>query len=981
MRTRSSQTPNPFYEGGYFANIEVLHLLFVRATLLYRLCLLFALVGNNALAQQPVMQQWSQANGLPSNMVFDIAQDRNGYLWLGHDRGLSRFDGKDVITYTHPKMNGAAVSNVFEDSVGRIWCQNFIGQIFYVLNDSMHLEERLPVSGNYAPMVMDTEGHIVSGFGNEITFYEQKKLDSRHVLPSNLDVTTISMQGGSLWVMTHAKLSEYRGQTLRQSITLQALPQHASYLLGKVGQTMLAMPKANNGGVVYQVLPTMKAIKILPADHVVQTLQVFDDSMVWIGTTGGLYLLDAQLKPLPMQQPLLAGHSISDVMRDRNGAYWVSTTDRGIFRIPDLGIMQWSAPNEVFTVFAHRDNGQGLLVGTESGGVWELNADEAMVQHIPPQAKHRVFTMLRDTKKGLTLMASDKLIGWRNGKQTSVCEGAVKDMIGLKDGRVAVAATGSVFILNGEDANRPTQRVDVGTYVFRSNALAQHGGMVQLASSLGIWQFPEQGAPTANALNKDVIATNLLWVGDTLLAATFGRGILMLHQGKVVDSIAYAAGALTGAASRMVLHAGRVYFRVDRNLYFIDPADWKVQPLNTSILGTNDPITDFIIRNNMMFIASGGRVIRIALSLPIGPSVVPNICIEQVRSNDQPVNHLSPIRLSHQNNSIRITYSIPWFRDQQSLAVQYRLNDGEWRMNEPMSRIIDLPYLSPGKYEVQLRAILADGRYTPTEVVAINIIAPIYARLWFQLLGVLLLGIGFYALYHYRLRFIKGQNVLLQEKMKLEQELDRSMLASIRSQMNPHFIFNALNTIQSYIYLNDKPNAISYLGKFSSLTRLILEMSNHDKVCLRDEVEALKLYLELEKMRFEESLDIEINLDPTIKIDQCFIPPMLIQPYVENAVKHGLLHKKDNRKLRLHFKMEHDHLQVTIEDNGIGRKRSAELNAKGARHRPFSTEANQKRLEIMNKAIPDGFTVTYIDRLDAQGRAEGTSVVLLMPLK
>jgi len=953
----------------------------VRISHPFCLFLLLIPLWNDAMAQQPVMQQWSQANGLPTNMVFDMAQDRNGYLWLGHDRGLSRFDGKDVITYTHPKMNGAAVSNVFEDSVGRIWCQNFIGQIFFVLNDSMHLEERLPVSGNYAPMVMDTDGHIISGFGHQVTFYEQKQLRPRHLLRSEQDVNTISMQGGSLWVMTADRLSEYRGQTLRQTIKLEGLLKPASYLLGKLGDRMFAMPKANNGGVVYQVLPGMKTMQVLPSDHVVQSLQVFGDSMVWLGTTGGLYILDAQLRPYPMQQPLLAGHSISDVMCDRNGAFWVSTTDRGIFRIPDLATMQWNLPDEVFTVFAHRDNGAGLLIGTEAGGVWELSPDGSMARHIPPQAKHRVVTMLRDTGKGLTYMASDKLIGWRNGKLAYVMEGAVKDLIALNDGRVVVASTGSVFILNGDDASRPIQQLDLGTYVFRSNALAKRKGMVQLATSIGIWQFPEQGEPISRALNKDVIATSMLWVGDTLLAATFGRGILMLHEGRVVDSIPYAAGALTGAANRMLLHDGRVYFRVDRSIYVIDPADWKARLFNTSMLGTNEPVSDFIIREGSMFIASGARVIRMAFNAHVGPSVVPNIRIEQVRSNEIPVDHRAAIRLSHQRNSIRIDYSIPWFRDQQSLAVEYRLNDGEWRMNEPLSRRIDLPYLSPGKYDVQLRARLADGRYTPTELVAIDIIAPIYARLWFQMLGVLLFGVGFYALYHYRLRFIKDQNALLQEKMKLEQELDRSMLASIRSQMNPHFIFNALNTIQSYIYLNDRPNAISYLGKFSSLTRLILEMSNHDRVCLRDEMEALKLYLELEKMRFEESLDIQIDIDPAIRADQCFIPPMLIQPYVENAVKHGLLHQKENRRLRLAFRMHNDQLEVTIEDNGIGRKRSAELNAKGSRHRPFSTEANQKRLEIMNKAIPEGFTVRYIDRVDAQGRAEGTTVVLLMPLK
>jgi two-component sensor histidine kinase len=507
-------------------------------------------------------------------------------------------------------------------------------------------------------------------------------------------------------------------------------------------------------------------------------------------------------------------------------------------------------------------------------------------------------------------------------------------------------------------------------------------GMVQVATSIGIWQFPEQGEAKAKALNKDVIATGLLWVGDTLLASTFGRGILMLHQGKVVDSIPYPSNALAGAANRMQLYDGKVYFRMDRNIYVTDPANWEVHSFNTSILGTKDPISDFIVRDDHMFIASGSKLVRIGLHSPTGLRVIPTITIEQVRSNNQPVGHHAPIRLSHQRNSIRINYSIPWFRDQQSLTIEYRLNDGEWRDNEPMSRIIDLPYLSPGDYNVQLRGRLADGRYTPTATVAIDIIPPLYARWWFQLLGVLLLGLGFYTLYRYRLRFVQGQNILIQEKLKLEKELDRSMLASIRSQMNPHFIFNALNTIQSYIYLNDKPNAISYLGKFSSLTRLILEMSNHEKVCLRDEIEALKLYLELEKMRFEESLDMEMDIEPSIKVEQCFIPTMLIQPYVENAVKHGLLHKKDNRSVRILFRLKpNDMLEVTIEDNGIGRKRSAELNAKSSRHKPFSTEANQKRLEIMNKAIPEGFTVTYIDRVDAQGRAEGTTVVLLMPLR
>jgi hypothetical protein len=286
------------------------------------------------------------------------------------------------------------------------------------------------------------------------------------------------------------------------------------------------------------------------------------------------------------------------------------------------------------------------------------------------------------------------------------------------------------------------ESVDLGTNLFRSNALAKPKGMVQVATSIGIWQFPEQGTLTAQSTEQG---------RDSHRSALGGRHAAGIHlRARHTDAASGPGGRFhsypkvhsVGAANRMQLYDGKVYFRVDRNIYVIDPADWKVRPFNTSILGTKDPISDFIVRDDHMFIASGNKVVRMGLNLPIGPRVIPTITIEQVRSNNQPVDHHAPIRLSHQRNSIRINYSIPWFRDQQSLTIEYRLNDGEWRDNEPMSRLIDLPYLSPGDYNVQLRGRLADGRYTPTATVAIDIIPPLYARWWFQLLGVLLLGLG-----------------------------------------------------------------------------------------------------------------------------------------------------------------------------------------------------------------------------------------------
>ncbi len=219
-----------------------------------------------------------------------------------------------------------------------------------------------------------------------------------------------------------------------------------------------------------------------------------------------------------------------------------------------------------------------------------------------------------------------------------------------------------------------------------------------------------------------------------------------------------------------------------------------------------------------------------------------------------------------------------------------------------------------------------------------------------------------------------------QQQTELEQA--ESELKAIRAQMNPHFIFNALNTIQSYIYLNDKQNASNYLGKFSRLTRMILDMSNHEVVSLKDELEALTLYLQLERMRFEEVLTFNIAIADALDTESIKLPAMLIQPYIENAIKHGLLHKKDNRELLCSFDLNGGNLIVRIDDNGIGRQRSMEMNAtKGGDHKSFATNANAKRFSLLNKNSDDTIGVVYTDKTDADGQPKGTLVVLTIPVQ
>jgi tetratricopeptide (TPR) repeat protein len=220
-----------------------------------------------------------------------------------------------------------------------------------------------------------------------------------------------------------------------------------------------------------------------------------------------------------------------------------------------------------------------------------------------------------------------------------------------------------------------------------------------------------------------------------------------------------------------------------------------------------------------------------------------------------------------------------------------------------------------------------------------------------------------------------------QKRLALEKQYKDSELKALKSQMNPHFIFNALNSIQVYIVLNQKNLASDYLGKFADLIRNYLHFSDTGFISIQEEVHNLNLYLELEKLRFEEELAYTFNVDETINSDFIKIPTMLIQPYVENALKHGLLHRKNNRKLNISIhKNSENIIECIIEDNGIGRIKSKEINKrKGSQHKSFALKATTERLDLLNFGKEKKIGVEIIDLVENE-EAKGTKVVLKIPI-
>ncbi len=222
---------------------------------------------------------------------------------------------------------------------------------------------------------------------------------------------------------------------------------------------------------------------------------------------------------------------------------------------------------------------------------------------------------------------------------------------------------------------------------------------------------------------------------------------------------------------------------------------------------------------------------------------------------------------------------------------------------------------------------------------------------------------------------------IVTEKIRLEQQATANELKALRSQMNPHFIFNALNSIKSFTLDNDSERANFYLTKFSKLIRQVLENSRNEKVTLHNELETLTLYLDMEKLRVGDKFDYEIRLGEEVEQEFIEIPPMFIQPYVENAIWHGLVNKEEKGLVKIEVEQKNNCVIISIEDNGIGRKKAAEIKSKtGSSHKSFGMKINAERADLIKKLYNIDAKIIFDDLENTDKTAAGTKVTIEIPM-
>jgi two-component sensor histidine kinase len=408
-------------------------------------------------------------------------------------------------------------------------------------------------------------------------------------------------------------------------------------------------------------------------------------------------------------------------------------------------------------------------------------------------------------------------------------------------------------------------------------------------------------------------------------------------------------------------------------LDFIDFKSMKTRNvgLNLGLKGIN--INDFSITNDQVFLATNEGVLYSDKQI-FQDEVVPKFSLSKIKSKKQW--YEDGAVFDFQENAIDFHFQTIHYKSLGNYSYEYRLKelDTNWTSQSAAATKVSYLALKPGNYTFEARVRTSDV-VTPIQSRNFVIKKPFWMTYWFGTAMVLL----FFGIVYLVFKWATNR---ARKKQLIKEQLALSQLTALRTQMNPHFMFNVLNAVQGLIYSNQKSRANEYLGTFSDLMRKTLDVSDKRSISIYEELETIKLYVELEKARFEgDDFDFILDFPKQVDLHQYQIPSLIVQPFVENAIKHGLMHKTGKKILSLSIKKEKENYwEFEIKDNGIGREQSGKINASMKKHQSFATKATSNRITLINKLSPLPITL-QINDLENEGIVSGTQVVLQIPIK
>lgn len=465
--------------------------------------------------------------------------------------------------------------------------------------------------------------------------------------------------------------------------------------------------------------------------------------------------------------------------------------------------------------------------------------------------------------------------------------------------------------------------------------------------------------------------------GEHYLMASKTSGLYECKGDKIIRRITSQNGLLSDQIRCItVTKNGNYWIGTNKGAQLLSPAFRELKIINSSHGLPGNEVNFITESGDTVYMATDLGLLKFSYSSMFSVRESYPVFITGISTNTQNFrfSEFREIDLPSTSNTINIQFLTISKRGSGSLLYRYRLNGGGWSVTSNTS--IDLVNLFPDNYLLEIQSRVLGYDWGPSSKLTFTVLAPFWQQLWFRILLLVLGGLLLFLIYCFlRRRQITKEN----QRLEFTRQLEQLRLQALQAQMNPYFMFNVMGSIQHFILNNDAVNASSYLTRFSRLIRNVLEQSSAERINLEQELETLRLYLQLEELRMER-FSYEIQVSDNVSAGSYLIPPMIIQPFIENAIWHGLMNKAGERKIIVRvYLSEQEQLIVEVEDNGIGRKAAALIKTKSNKlHNSKAMELIEKRIDALKYLYQQQISVQIIDLFTDTGEAAGTKSQIIV---
>jgi len=977
-------------------------------------CALLLVLPLSAIAQRLAWRNYTTDHGLPGNDVYDMLQDRHGYLWFATDQGICRFNGYDFYQPVDTSaQRGSEAFTPVEDAQGRIWFTRLEGSVWLIENDTVrawkHNAMMETFRKNYKPVeniAIGTDGTVYMGVFNlgllavradgaitalpetNANFFVFAETDGSLVFATALAKTNTGLPVADMvrrykYDVLHWK----KGKVERLDKRLQFGHHHQSersiwklrngdLLLAGLGSLSLL----RNDKIVWQRKRTFQALKIkqIPTGDILVA--------VYHGNRPGLHLFTT-LEHLRQNNSrnLLPDKRVSDVYSDPMGGWWATTLGAGVFYCKNPGIEIFDSstglPSDEVTCLA-TDGKRTIFAGLQPSDIVAIDGESSKIKRLPrpPLISQGAQTLFFDRFRQ-RLWCSDKLAFLEKDKWVTT-EALAKSIAPGSGGALWTSSAHGFFRTDAhtgmtERFGRPDS---LQNFERTFSVVEDRKGKIWATtqSGLRLWkngrfELPPLEHPMLRFQPRHLA---LLFDGGMAVGLRAG-GVLLQDRSGHISYLNQDYGLSSGAVTKLVAVSGvRVFVcsnnGLNRLTRFRPDEKWHIEVISTKQGLPSSQVNDAVMLGGYIWVATSKGLARYREGMATAP--MPPPVLEKLLVNNQQVAIKPNLRLAHDQNNLTLRFFALHYRSEGDIRYQYRLLGAEdaafVRTHE---REVNFANLAPGKYIFEVQAQNESGQWAERTRWSFVVRAAWWQTPWFWAALALLTAAGLRLWYLRRLRENREEAAVREKIRDLE-------AAALRAQINPHFIFNCLGSIQHFISENDAASATRYLSRFARLVRLALHGSVDGRHSLRDEMDMLDNYLSLERMRFGNAFVFSVEADPALESDAIFLPPMLVQPFVENALLHGMKNKSEGGRIAVAFALDGNTLVVTVTDNGPGYG-GLHRKSDGAEpgRKSVGMMLTQRRLEALATSPGrDTFSIEPIH--DAAGNGCGTRVVLRVPV-